>query len=344
MTSCQACGTVLIGRDRFCRNCGASVAASVGDLVDTHRFNPAASLSATAPPGSQEPTNPFYAPPPAAYPGAPASAPAYQTGAIGKKLFQRKLTWLAMFLLLFFSITVGLIGIRSAFRPRWAAQAGMPSQDDQDEQAEMTRRLFEEGVQNALGFRQGPFLEAEFSDVRGIFVNNLMSDDSPAALANIQAGDLLMELNGQAVRNDGELAQVLNSLKAGMEVPVKLYRDGATITSSIKVADRSFPPLQPKIEQKDQGFLGVKDSGRRCCVPGTRRWGVEVQEIFDNSSADLFGLKAGDVIAEFNGHAIRTPNEFNRLIRAVKPRSKVTLKFYRGSTEQVVDLIMGHRW
>src|SRR2546427_521135 len=83
--------------------------------------------------------------------------------------------------------------------------------------------------------------------------------------------------------------------KVGMEVRVKLYRDETTMTSNIKIADRSFPPLQPKIEQKDQGFLGVKDSSRRCCVPGTRHWGVEVQEIFDNSSADLFGLKAGDV-------------------------------------------------
>ena len=63
MTNCQACGTEIIGRDRFCRNCGVPVAVSVVDLDDTRRFNPA------APPGSQDPANAFYTPP-AAYPGA----------------------------------------------------------------------------------------------------------------------------------------------------------------------------------------------------------------------------------------------------------------------------------
>jgi len=330
MTNCQACGTEIIGRDRFCRNCGVPVAVSVVDLDDTRRFNPA------APPGSQDPANAFYTPP-AAYPGAQASVPSCQTGKISKKLFQRKLTWMVMFSLLSLAIMAGYIGLR--FTPR--SQAGMASHA---EQAEVDRRYYEEGVQNALGFKQGTFIAAEFPEVRGIFINSLMSDDSPAALANIQAGDLMMELNDQAVRNDSELKQVLNSLKAGMEVPVKLYRDGAQITTRMKIADRSFPPLQPKVEPRDQGFLGIEDSNRRCCAPGTRVWGIEIEQIHDNSPIDLFGLKPGDFIAEFNGHPIRTPNEFNRRIRAVKPRSKVKLKFYRGNTEQVVEVIMGHRW
>jgi len=41
---------------------------------------------------------------------------------------------------------------------------------------------------------------------------------------------------------------------------------------------------------------------------------------------------------------VKTPNEFNRHIRAVKPRSKVSLTFYRGNSEQKVEVIMGHRW
>jgi len=337
MTICQACGTETLDRDRFCRNCGVSVAPSVGDMVDTSRFNPAVQE------GAREPTNPFYAPPPGPYPAMQGSVPKYHTASFMKNFFRRRFLWVpAVILLSLFTATgVGFFTFET-LRERHPVEL---SGGQEAEDPEVLRQRYEEGVQNALGFKQGVMSDAEFPGVRGIFVNSLMSDDSPAALANIQGGDVLMELNGQTVRNDSELSQVLNSLKIGEEVPVKFYRDGETLTSKIKIADRSFPPLQTKTEARDQGFLGILDSDRRCCIPGTKKWGVEIHEMHDNGPAELFGLQTGDVITQFDGHAVRTPNEFNRRIRAVKPRSKVAIKFYRaGGTEQTIQLIMGHRW
>ena len=204
------------------------------------------------------------------------------------------------------------------------------------------RHKYEEAVQNALGFKQGVYSATEFPGIQGIFINYLMSDDSPAALANIQAGDLLTELNNQQVRNDSELSQVLGSLKTGQEVPVKLYRDGAMTSSRIKIADRALPPSQPKTELRDQGFLGILDAFRRP-LPGTKKWGVELKALHINGPAKLSGLRPSDIITEFNGRPVKTPNEFNRHIRAVKPGSKVAVTFYRGVTEQKIEVIMGNR-
>ncbi len=336
MTTCRACSAEIVGRDRFCRNCGAPVAVSVEDLTDTYRFNPTASPPANV---HTDPTNPFYAPPPAAYPAAQG---AVQTASLGKRLFQRKFVWVMIILLLAVFFGSG-IGIGRMFLPRWGEPVQWQAQGT-EEQAEAARRAYEEAVQNALGFKQGSFSDAEFAGVQGIFVNSLMSDDCPAALAMIQAGDLLMELNNQAVRNNTELSQALDALKTGEEVPVKLYRDGETVSSRIKLGDRYFPPLMPKPEPDDQGFLGILDSARRCCLPGTKKWGVEINELHVNGPAELFGLRPGDVITEFDQHPVKTPNEFNRRIRAVKPRSKVSVTFYRGNTEQKVEVIIGHRW
>jgi membrane-associated protease RseP (regulator of RpoE activity) len=325
MTICRACSAEIIGPDRYCRSCGAPVAPSVSDLVDTARFNPAVHSA------MPDPANPVYANPPANA-GTQGLAPLYHTAPVSKRLLQWR------FILPVLLLALLLLGA-------WGAAIGYEKMEERrTEQAEMTRRLFEEAVQNALGFKQGVLSEAEFSDVHGIFINHLMSDDSPAALAKLQGGDVLLELNGQAVRNISELAQVLGTLKTGDEVPVKFYRDGETGETRLKLADRAFPPLQPKIAPRDQGFLGIKEASRRCCQPGTKKWGVEIQELYDNASAELFGLQVGDVIFEFNGLPVRTPNEFNRRIRAVKPRSKVTLKYFRGNTEQTVELILGHRW
>jgi S1-C subfamily serine protease len=236
------------------------------------------------------------------------------------------------------------IGIGSSMNDdRYSDRRGEIEARDEVED-KVARHEYEEAVQNALGFKQGAFSSAEFPDAQGIFVNNLMSDDSPAALAKIQAGDLMMELSDKQVRNDSELSQVLNSLKTGEEVPVKFYRDGAVISSRIKIGDPHFPPLQPKTEPEDQGFLGILDSSRRCCIPGTKKWGVEVNELHINGPAELFGLRPGDVITEFNGYPVKTPNEFNRRIRSVNPRSKASVTFYRGNTEQKLDVVIGRRW
>jgi PDZ domain len=226
--------------------------------------------------------------------------------------------------------------------PNRGGQAARDGADPAIVDPARVRHKYEEAVQNALGFKQGVYSATEFPGIHGIFINNLMSDDSPAALANIQAGDLLTELNNQQVRNDSELSQVLESLETGQEVQVKLYRDGAMTSSRIKIADRALPPSQPKTELRDQGFLGILDSFRRP-LPGTKKWGVEVKELHINGPAKLSGLRPSDIITEFNGHPVKTPNEFNRHIRAVKPGSKVAVKFYRGVTEQKIEVIIGNR-
>lgn len=337
MTICRACSSEITGPDRYCRNCGVQIAPTVAEFDDTRRFNPSAPLQ-SAP---HDTTNPLYAPPPGPSVSNQSSASLYRTASLVRTLLRRKFIWALIILL--FATSVGLgIGIGRNINRR--AGYSEPVEEGDEENEEMARYRYEEAVQNALGFKQGRFLAAEFPEAQGIFVNNLMSDDSPAALAGIQAGDLLTELNNKQVRNDGELSRVLDELKAGDEVPVKVHRDGAAINSRIKMADRSFPPLQQKIDPDDQGFLGVLDSSRRCCIPGTKRWGVEISELQINGPAELFGLRIGDVITEFNGFPVKTPNEFNRRIRAVKPRSKAPMTFYRGNIEQKIEVILGHRW
>jgi S1-C subfamily serine protease len=346
MAVCRACSSEIIGSDRYCRNCGSLVAPVVAEFDDTRRFNPSAPLP-SASPGSPDPTNPLYAPPSAAYAARQDSAP---LSLLIKLLFRKNITWALIAVMLFTFVALG-IGIGRGMNRRrpfnMGGQPAPPARDGADiapVDPETVRQKYEEAVQNALGFRQGAYSAAEFPVVKGIFINNLMSDDSPAALAKIQAGDLMTALNKQEVRNDNELSQVLDSLKTGDEVPVSVYRDGATIDLRIKIADRAFPPLQMKTELDDQGFLGILDSSRRCCIPGTKKWGVEVKDLHINGPADLFGLRTGDVITEFDGHPVKTPNEFNRHIRATKPGSKIALTLYRGGAEQKIELILGRRW
>jgi S1-C subfamily serine protease len=214
----------------------------------------------------------------------------------------------------------------------------------QARQALMAQKSFEVAIQNALGFKPEAVSPAEYPDLQGIFVASLLSDYSPAALAHIQAGDVIKEVNGQAVPTMSEMDRILSSIRPGTEVAANLYRDGQAVAVRIRVADRTAAPILPMTDPRDEGFLGLGNVVRRCCAPGSKRWGLEVRRVIDNSPADLAGLRLGDLVTEFNGQATLTADEFSRRIRASEPRQKLKLKFYRGNTEHTVEFILGHGW
>ncbi len=327
MTSCPACNTETQGWARFCRNCGAALQVSVTEMDDTRRFDP----HAPRPTGPlSNPNASLYAPPQSVYPTAQPLTPPYKPSLL-KTLFGRKFVWLTVFVILFFAFSVAGITISRNRRIHNRIASG-----------ENVRRAPDKSIQNALGVMASRLSEAGYEDIRGVFVNQLVSDDGPAAQAKIEAGDVITELNGQPVSDARDLDRILNSLKSGTEVPVKVHRDGETISAQIKVGDPAVAPWLEPVDPRDQGFLGIGETTRRCCVPGTKRRGVEIERVNDNGPADLFGLRPGDVIVEVDGHAVRTPNELARRIKAVKPRNKVQITFYRGSTEQKIEMMVGH--
>jgi S1-C subfamily serine protease len=69
-------------------------------------------------------------------------------------------------------------------------------------------------------------------------------------------------------------------------------------------------------------------------VPGNN--GVLVSYVESGSAAEKAGLKAGDVITEVNGRAIRTPGDFSRESRTAG--GKGTLKIMREKQERTINL------
>jgi membrane-associated protease RseP (regulator of RpoE activity) len=80
----------------------------------------------------------------------------------------------------------------------------------------------------------------------GVFVQNVVPG-SPAEKAGIQAGDVIVGINGKTVRDGSELAAAMSGLRAGATVSVSAVRDGRTQIFQAAVADRSqvFPNVPP---------------------------------------------------------------------------------------------------
>jgi membrane-associated protease RseP (regulator of RpoE activity) len=81
--------------------------------------------------------------------------------------------------------------------------------------------------------------------------------------------------------------------------------------------------------------------------PESRQLGVDAREgaaitkVFPNSSAELAGLKAGDVIVKCSDRKISTCDALRSVILGSSPGDKHRVEFYRGHELFFVDLIVG---
>jgi hypothetical protein len=73
----------------------------------------------------------------------------------------------------------------------------------------------------------------------GIRVDRL-SSNTPAALAGLQSGDLILELDRQPVTKLNDFWQRIDSSKPGTSLPVKVYRDGGTFDYNLTVGREKF--------------------------------------------------------------------------------------------------------
>jgi S1-C subfamily serine protease len=62
--------------------------------------------------------------------------------------------------------------------------------------------------------------------------------NSPAARAGLRQGDIITELNGQRLDATRSLADVIQKLRVGDRVPLKVYRDGVERETEITLVER----------------------------------------------------------------------------------------------------------
>ncbi|RLW69189.1 MAG: hypothetical protein B6D68_02415, partial [spirochete symbiont of Stewartia floridana] len=76
-------------------------------------------------------------------------------------------------------------------------------------------------------------------DQNGAFVHNVYGK-SPAMSGGILPGDLIVELGGQKIRNSDELARTVVSKSPGSTVPIKIIRNGKTVSLDITLDVRTI--------------------------------------------------------------------------------------------------------
>jgi serine protease Do len=155
--------------------------------------------------------------------------------------------------------------------------------------------------------------------------------NGPAAKAGIESGDIITAVNGDAVKDERELARTIGGLAPGTAVKLNVVHKGAD-----KVVSLTLGQLPNTIEAKadtdndDQGGatrgtdvpkLGLT-LAPASSVAGAGKEGVVVTEVDPKSAAAERGFKEGDVILEVGGKSVASANDVRDAINAARTDNK----------------------
>jgi serine protease Do len=168
------------------------------------------------------------------------------------------------------------------------------------------------------------------SQARGAEVTSV-EPGGPASRAGLRAGDVITEVNGKSVRDNGELVSMIMATRPGTTVPLKVVRERQTITLNVTVAELNLAeeqqvatatPAEPQRGQpRDTGFgmsvSPITPQVRQETGLPSGQGGAVVANVTPFGPAAQAGLRPDDVILSIQGRRVGTPDEVSAAIDAI---------------------------
>jgi serine protease Do len=170
--------------------------------------------------------------------------------------------------------------------------------------------------------------DAERAKAQGGAVLESVVPDGPAAKAGMQAGDVIIEFDGERVRSARHFGRLVRETRPDLSVKATVMRAGRRSELSVtptdvpaqgafiqERVDRQMKELAERLSRIDRygAFRGRSRLGASVqeLTPQLASYfgadaGVLVESVSDDSPAARAGLRAGDVITTVNGNPVRT--------------------------------------
>ena len=149
---------------------------------------------------------------------------------------------------------------------------------------------------------------------RGALVNQVM-DDSPAAKAGFKRGDIILEFDGQEIRDINDLPRIVAGTRVGETVRVQIYRNHKTLELQVKVGQlEGEQQAQAPSADRSGEILGISvadltpELAERYAIEDPQ--GVLVKSIDPDGPAAGVNLRVGDQILEVNGREVKSVADF----------------------------------
>jgi serine protease Do len=160
-------------------------------------------------------------------------------------------------------------------------------------------------------------------------------DDSPAAAAGLEVGDVIVEFNGKPVIRSSGLPPLVGRAKVGKEAEVVVIRNKERRLIGVNIAELPTEITQASYTPEDnvieESALGMKvealsaDARKRLKIEG----GVQVVEVDETGPARDAGIQKGDVITMIDNHAVESVGEFEAVTDSLKSGKSVAMLVQR---------------
>ncbi|MEJ2566772.1 MAG: DegQ family serine endoprotease [Gammaproteobacteria bacterium] len=160
----------------------------------------------------------------------------------------------------------------------------------------------------------------------GAVISKVMKG-SPAQRVGLEAGDVVIAVNGEEIKTADQLRNTIGLLRVGSEVTLTVLHNGEQRELRVVIS-------QPRQAKVDAGRLDKRLSGAKLGdiepshpVAGQVN-GVEVLGVEEGSPAWAAGLRKGDVIVSVNRQPVANTEEFESAVK--KSSHRILLNIRRG--------------
>jgi serine protease Do len=170
---------------------------------------------------------------------------------------------------------------------------------------------------------------------------------TPAQVAGLRDGDIIVSLNGEPVTEVNPFRNQIALTAPGSKVTLGIVRGGQSLTVSVTLAvlpgTRERPAQRQELPPAAEMGFEVEDLTpdlhRRLELPPGAR-GALVTGVAPDSSAERAGLGEGDLIIAINRRPVASADDFERQVKRMKPGESVLLRVQRGDAGRYVAFRM----
>ena len=138
---------------------------------------------------------------------------------------------------------------------------------------------------------------------------------SPADAAGMKPGDVIVSVNGRAIRSSGDLRNRVGLTQLGTAVRLEYYRDRKRRVAEVRIA-----APQPSVVKGEETIPQLSGATFRDMTPAEvaerRTQGVLVARVESGSPAWRYGVRSGDVVRAVNREEVTSVHDFQRVMKS----------------------------
>jgi serine protease Do len=202
----------------------------------------------------------------------------------------------------------------------------------------IVKQLKEKGkvVRGYLGVRSGPVTEDDkeafkLKTKKGAIIGEI-ERGTPAAKAGLKKYDVIIEVNGNPVKDHHDLMFKIAEIEPGTKIEIKVIRDGEEKILTVTLGERTSEEEQeaPAASGKDLGFSITTLTARLARRLGFQtEEGVLITNVRQFSEASRKELRAGDIILEANRENVKTDRELRNIVNKLDSGDTLVLLIRR---------------